>query len=400
MHVPGRPPVMLDIVEEHFDELDFLWEVREANLFTPDWVLTDLAWHEERAEAHLDGLRLAELHAIDLAVPRLCSGEMAAALASTLVLCADESGAHLEPVIKALRTADPPITDGIRRALRHGVPGPLWPALRELAAGEDPLRAAAAIDVLAFVRAADVDVGDLVRHGSAAVCALALGAAGRLGTLTIADVEAALEQAEPQVRWAALRSAAHCGLEGLAALCRAAASRGTDPDPAALAMLGTLGHPADERMLRAALQRPEVARTAVAALGALGRTTVVPLLLELARDEALGVTAAFAYQRITGFRDAFGEKPWPPPPVADGEDENEDLPPDPDRMAADWRQREARMPKERAWQFGHEIGLDQLPDCFDDLPLHARGDVHLRLRAGGVAVPDLELEALALHQRR
>ena len=83
----GRPPVMQDIVEEHFDELDFLWEHREANVFTPDWTLHNLAEHEERVEAHLDGLRLAELHAVDLALERIGGGTTSAAAASTFVLC-------------------------------------------------------------------------------------------------------------------------------------------------------------------------------------------------------------------------------------------------------------------------------------------------------------------------
>lgn len=400
MRRPGRPPVMPDLVEEHFDELDFLWEVREANLRTPDWSLADLAWHEERAEAHLDGLRLAELHAIDLALPRLGSGEMSTALAATLVLCAAASDDLLQPIVGALRTADPPVVDGIRRALRHGIPDPLWSVLRDLATGDDALRAATANDVLAFVGAGDVDLGDLSRHQDPAVRTLALGAAGRLGAIRAADVEAALQQAEPAVRRAALQAAARCGLPTLAGLCRTTATRHTDPDPEALAMLGALGDPADEALLRAAMQRPELAKTAVQALGALGRTSAVPLLLELARDPVLGVTAAFAYQRITGCRDVFGNKPWPPPPVADGEDEREDLPPDPDRMAADWRTRGASMAPDRAWQFGRVIDGDRLPACFDELPLHARVDVYLRLRALGTAVPEIEWEAAALRQRR
>lgn len=399
MREPGRPPVMPDIVEEHFDELDFLWEMREANLFTPDWRLADLAWHEERAEAHLDGLRLAELWATDLAVGRLCSGETSAALASALVLCADESGAHLQPVIDALRTADPPIVDGIRRALRHGVPAAIWPVLRELLGGADPLRAAAALDVLAFVRAADIDAGDLLRATPPAAFELAAAAAGRLGSFEPSHLDAALGQPEPRTRRTALRAAAHCGLAPLAAACRAAASRPTDPDPEAVSMLGALGDPTDESVLRTALQRPELARCAVTALGALGRTSAVPLLLELVRDETLGVPAAFAYQRITGFRDVFGAKPWPPPEVAEGEDEKEDLPPDPDAITAHWQKCEPRLAKDRAWQYGAEIPGDRLPEHFDALPLHARADVYWRLRARRAKVPAIELEAQALRQR-
>ncbi|MBL8749297.1 MAG: hypothetical protein JNK78_09055 [Planctomycetes bacterium] len=399
MHVPGRPPVMLDIVEEHFDELDFLHEQREGNLFTPDWRLADLAWHEERAEAHLDGLRLAESWAVDIAEPRLCSGETATALAATLVLCADESGAHAAKVIDALRTADPPVVDGIRRALRHGVPATIGPVLRELAAARDPLRAAAAIDVLAFVRTKDVDARPPLDAPVPLAFELAVGAAGRLGALDAADVAAALERAEPRARRAALRAAALAGVPRLAELCRAAATRPTDPDPEALSMLGTLGDAADEAILRAAMQRPELARTAVAALGALGRPTAVPLLIELTRDDDLGVPAALAYQRITGFRDAFGEKPWPRPEIGEGEDENEDLPPAPDAIAADWRRREAHLAKDRTWQFGAEIPPDRLPTSFDELPLHARADVYWRLRGRRVTVPDVELEAMALRQR-
>lgn len=403
MRAPGRPPVMLDIVEEHFDELDFLWEQREANMFTPDWSLADLAWHEERAEAHLDGLRLAELYGIDLAVARIGSGEMSAALASTLVLCAGASDALLEPVRAALVAGDAPVLDGLRRALRHGLPDDLKPLLHELAGGADPLRAAAALDVLAFRREAlpRFDPHLLCSDVSAATCS-AIAAVARSGTT--ADLEAALghalAHAEPSVRRAGMVAAAQTGWPGLLQTCRDNASRPTDPDPEAVTMLGVVGDASDEALLRAALARPELAAIAVQALGALGHTTAVPLLLELLADKKLGAPAARAYRRLTGSDAAFGEKPFPPPPVADGEDESEELPPAPDAARADWQRRAASMPATTIWQHGQPIPVGTLPAGLDALPLDSRRDVYLRLRAQRVAVPELELEALALQQRR
>jgi hypothetical protein len=83
-----RPPAMLDILEEHLNELDFLWEQRERFIFSPDWTLKQLAAHEERAEAHLDGLRIGAGHSVDLARPALTAGESGLATAATFVLMA------------------------------------------------------------------------------------------------------------------------------------------------------------------------------------------------------------------------------------------------------------------------------------------------------------------------
>jgi len=400
MHAPGRPPAFLDLVEEHFDESDFLWEVREANLFTPDWDLGDLAWHEERAEAHLDGLRLAERHGIDLAVARMASGEMSAALAATLVLCADATGAHLEPVRAALRGGDAPVLDGVRRALRHHLPAALQPLLAELAKGDDLVRAAAAHDVMAFRRLPVGSVERLFADESPTVWCQAFGIAGRTGSLPTAALRAALEHADASVRRAAMHAAAWTGWTDLLAVCRASASRSTDPDPEAVRMLGVLGTADDAATLQQALERPEVAATAVQAIGALGRIESMPLLLELLGDRKLGVPAAKAYRRLTGSDAAFGEKPFPPPPIAEGEDENEELPPAPAAARADWQRRSASMPATSAWQHGRSIPTDALPPDLDALPLDSRRDVYLRLRAQRVAVPELELEALALQQRR
>ncbi len=396
----GRPPVYPDIVEEHFEELDFLWEQREANLSTPDWTLEDLAEHEERAEAHLDGLRLAELHAVDLALERVRGGEAFAATAAALVLLETGEPELRGKVLDAFRSGEAPAVEGIRIALRHADVSGFGPALEETVGSPDPFRASAAADVLAFHR---LDVSGLERLlglGEPGARVLSLGAAARLGRVFPREIAAAVEAPEPEVRRAALHAAARLAVPGIGRHCRAAASREADPDPEAVYFLGLLGGPADLPLLQELTLRPDTAKAAVAALGAMGRVEAVPFLLGLMAHEALGIAATASYKRITGAQDVEGVRPFPPPQVPEGEDEEEALPPDPEKARADWRRREGHMSPEVAWQAGVPLPEDYFPGTDSRFSLETRRDLYLRLRARmGSAVPDQELEALAWRQR-
>jgi uncharacterized protein (TIGR02270 family) len=393
----GRPPVYADIVEEHFDELDALWEHREANVFTPDWTLRDLADHEARAEAHLDGLRLAELHGVDLARARLGAGARSAATAATFVLWESGDVEARKFVWSQFLAGEPPVRDGIRLALRHLPIAELRASLLDaMTRGADV--AVAALDVLTFHRLPVPPFDHLMATTNPGVLRQVLGAAGRSRRFHADDFATAVRHPDPGVRSAALHAAARAGLPQLADTCRAAAI--SDADPSALAFLGILGDARDLALVETALRRKELAATAISALGVMGQVSAVPVLLELMSDPVLGKAATAAYKRITGAMSVEGEKPFPPPPVAEGEDEDEALPPDPAKAKDDWGRREPDMTAGRAWQSGIAIDDGVLPARFDELPLDSRRDMFLRLRwRSGAAIPDIELEALAARQR-
>lgn len=373
-----RPPTILDIVEEHFDELDFLWELREGNLFAPDWTLDDLKAHEERAEAHLDGLRGAELHSVDLAAERIKGTETFMATAAALVLFETGESEYHHLILEALRSADRPTVEGIRFALRHVDSRPFSDGLGRLLEEGEQYRAAVAADVLAFHQSPADGLEILLGSDDSEVRILALGAAARLGRGFPQEVASAVEAPDPLVRRAALEAAVRLGVPGVHRHCRAAAARETDPDSICVAFLGVLGDPADLELLQGLLSREDVARQAVYALGAMGSVSAIPWLLELMEDGPLAIPAASAYGRITG---------------------EDTLPPDPEKARADWKGREAMMTPDQTWQGGLPTPTEGFPLRDGRFSLAARRDLYLRTRAkGGSSVPVVELEALVHRQ--
>ncbi|MEM9378334.1 MAG: hypothetical protein AAGB93_00195 [Planctomycetota bacterium] len=396
-----RPELRFDLVEEHFDELDFLCEQREANLATPDWTLQDLGEHEARMEAHLDGLRVAGETGRELARERLVGDEPSASAAAALVLLSSGSGEPVDAAFECFRGDAPEAVEGLRRALRMlGIAGHV-DRLRALAASEDEAVSAAACDVLAFHREGDFPCARLLGSASEDVRRIGLGALGRTGRITAEELAAALAEPSPLVRRAALEAAARAGLSECRAHCLSAATRRTDPDPECVRFLGVLGGDGAGADLVEALDRPEVAADAVAALGALGSVEHVPLLLDLMEHDDLGPDAVEAYRRITGADDVEGHLPVPREPVGEEEDERDVLPPDPEKARADWERREGALTPNACWQEGLRIDAGELPPAFDSLSLRARRDVFLRARSSNAAgVDDLELEAPAARQVR
>jgi len=401
-----RPDLFLDIVEEHFEELDFLWEQREQVVFAPDWSLEELAEHEERCEAHLQGLRIAGGHAVDLARRALSGDERGAAAAAAMVLFSFGSQELDREVLEAFASAEDPVREGIRVGLRHSDARRIAGELSRLATEAVPEVRVAAADVLAFHRLPPPrDLESLEGMLSGPARARLYAALGRFrGPWSLPSLRHALAEDEPEAQRAALETSARIGLPGLAGVCRDAAMRTGARSSAAVEFLGVASDPGHFEILAGLLADPGVARSAVAGLAALGDVRAVPLLIDGMGREEISADAGTAFRRLTGAPDIGSDEPFAPPEGL-SEDEIDLLEPavsaDPAKAASWWNRERGRFDPAGIWQGGENLADDPLGEVFDRLALESRRDVYLGCRSGDPSgTPDLELEARAVLQRR
>jgi uncharacterized protein (TIGR02270 family) len=392
--------MLLDVLEEHLEELDFLWEQREGLLRAADWTLPELAAHEGRAEAHLDGLRIGGDAAAAIARPLLHGEERSAATAATLVLMSLGLAAE---VLDAAMAAAPEIRDGIRIGLRHADVRGIAARLSEMASSGEPGLRALAADVLAFHRLpAPKGLAELRFAEDPEIRAVVYGAIGRFGGPWSVDLlTGALRQESTALRRAALEASARLGLPNLGPVCARAAT-GETPVPEAVAFCGVVGGPEAEAALEAALRQPATAGAALRGLGALGRAGRVPLLLEAMSDPALAPAAGAAFLRIVGPGEILADAP-PAPDPGMSEDEadlrDETPPPDPEKARRLWESRSGRFAPDRRWQGGQDVTEAFGRPVFDALSLEARCDLYFRARSmAGARAADLEIEARAARQ--
>ncbi len=401
------PKVFLDILELHFEELDFLWEQRQSIIFAADWNLQELHEHEERAEAHLDGLLVSQGHGVDLVLPALGSEEIFAATAATLLLL--KTGAPhlgLDVLAKLQGDATPEAREGIRLGLRHSPLDSIRDPLLELAGDGDELLAAIASDILAFQRITPPDPVRLLAAKDAQVRVLGFGALGRLKGLSAPDtLLAALDDEDSEVRLAALRAAALSGMPELLSLCRSASQSHRLGRGEASSFLGVIGEASDLELLLestdSSTDSPKVTPAVIASLGALGQVGAIPTLLECMADDELALAAGEAFIRITGASD-LDKDDEPSEEVAEELELEEEGPRIcPEKARTWWNEAHERLQGDGPRQGGQDVSDEAQAAKRFDLPLASRRDLYLRARSQAAnKIGDLELEDLAWKQMK
>ncbi|MEZ6117694.1 MAG: hypothetical protein R3C28_14140 [Pirellulaceae bacterium] len=99
------PNWLLANIEEHFEELQMLWELRRSAAADPDYDLSGLVELDERIEAHVDGLVLSEQYCRAFLLENL-GGSESNAFAAAYVLLRLRDDQCAQQVIDALLAAE------------------------------------------------------------------------------------------------------------------------------------------------------------------------------------------------------------------------------------------------------------------------------------------------------
>ena len=99
------PPWLQSILEEHYDDIQMLWELRQHASWDPDYSVADVAQLDERLEAHVDGLLLSRDHSTAMLVEGLAADEASSVFAAAYVLLRMNEAELAVHVVDALETA-------------------------------------------------------------------------------------------------------------------------------------------------------------------------------------------------------------------------------------------------------------------------------------------------------
>lgn len=412
---------LIDIIEEHLEEADFLSQQRGNALDDRVYNLSRLAELEERLLAHLDGLFLAEADAWNFLNPKLIKGERGEAFAAAYVALAIGEVGYRNELTTALDQAEGPALEGITEALRHSPSSDAEQIFRPRLGDANPLVRAIAIDVLSFRRAVlDPKLLELaLLDNDPAVVVAAVRAVGRLRIRPLMPrLEGLLGSDNPHVRPAAVTAALLVGNVKALAHCRAVIKTKGEEVTDALTLIGLAGQAEDIGLLVETLNQPELARSAASALGWLGYASTVDALILRAADPTLSRLAGDAIARITGLnleKDHLVATTPPPPTsttaapstalAADDddfvEDPDEGLPwPDPGRLMSWWKTNAARFATTIRYRNGKSYSRQVLIDILHNGPLPDRHHAAYELALLEPSSSLLETYAFADRQRR
>lgn len=380
-----------DILEEHAEELESLWNRRLRAERSPLVDLVGLRRVDRRIEAHADALVLADDHALRFVERLLTGGDAASAAAGAFVVGCSDAPALVGRLLALLPGASGEVCGGVWAALQHRAGPALLAALATLPDADEDLRAGvfAVCAVHDPERALALGPESLIAAASPIARVLAWHGAGRLGALRVPAPAYArgFEDEVPAVRRAALEAAARGRHAPLLEHLRRVAD---NPDPLRLeehVLLAVLADSTDAARVQALCRAPALGWERYRLLALWGRAAALALLLDVIRgsDVVEGALAGAAFYRITGVSTA-GAARVPLVPTGTEPDDFTDLVHvcDGERAERAWSELHPRMGEGR-WACGTDTDASAPEALPAQADLDSRWATELRARFASAA---------------
>jgi len=384
-----------DILEEHLDEVAFLWGQRQVALHGPDYTVWQFLRLEERIAAHGSGVLAVGDLALPLLEDCLTQDDPLTVFAAAYALLRFGSPSAAGRVVEAFSAAEGNKLAGLEAALSHAPLNGTAARVEELRrTGSAPvaLAAATALTFSSIPVAAD-EVTPFLRHDEADVRRRAWRLIGYLGaSVGPKAYAAAMRDPDATVRRAALWTGAWCGEKGVLTVSRGLAG---EPQPDTiddLELLATLAGPEDLALLTALVSNDTLGPARYNLAGTYGHPALMDLVLTgvASGDPAVATAAGAAFTRMTGLPIDSNVRATLPPEggsEADGfeaEFLEEVTLPDADLARRYWARVKPLLQGAGRVQRGFDVGRALTADEFAALDMRSRWEMWLRARFHGV----------------
>jgi len=395
MTAAARLSYIPDLVEEHFDELQFLWTQRRNALRAAYCTERSIVALEDRIAGHAEGMLVIGERLLEFVEPALTGEAEMPAFAAAFALLRLATPAALTRVIDAFERSRSPKLAGLRDALAHGPSAALVPRLTSLFVSGPPELGGAAGEILAFQGAGTSTpqhLERLLRAEEPAARAAAWRVAAYTGLVLHHDwLAAGLHDDAPAAQRAALTAAAWTAAPAFASFCRGLAAAPAPEAVEALTTFAAVARPEDYQVVEGVATNPAAGPDRFSVIGSFAHPYFIDLLIhEMSNpDPAAAVAAGAAFFKMTG-RDVESDKrvkvaPDGKPPADDFEAEfmDEVFLPDPELARKHWQELAPRLANSPRICRGMDVSQPLAREQFALLDMESRWEYCLRMRLFG-----------------
>lgn len=386
----ARARIIADLLEEHLEELDFLWNQRQGVLASPALTKREISDLDQRINAHVEGLLVGEEQTIPVVKESLAAEDSAVTFAAAYTLLRLQNPVAARIVSEAFRQAQEGQLEGVRQALCHGPIELILEDVYQAAETAAAPIAVAAIEALAYHSRINLESKRLEQFLTDENAEVRLAAWRISGEINVAPnqraFDAGLGDKEARVRREALWAAAWTRQSWLPGHCRSLCANPVLENGDAFMLLAILGKPEDLQRVQGLGRCAALGPKRFQILGAYGHPEVVEDLIRgmESADLRSAVAAGAAFTKITGCDIESDKRVQLPPEDGHEPDEfekeflDEAKLPDAQRARAQWQGLKEKFAKGTRWCRGFDLSQGTKPEILDQLDMESRREACLR----------------------